>query len=740
RVLSGEIDRKDTFTETETSNSETGNFERETDVEGEVTGTRTVNGSTTAFTEAVDQVVTQDGNYVDGDIDMTVTGDGRYDALVEHTDTSNAATSTTGNLDYSPTGVPMLMGAPPTLPTAGGTEGLAAVQAAAVASYAVSATGSLSGAAFRGPQASLVNSIVPGSSLSGSAMQQQYAMLGTNAIEQYCFPAGTEILMADGDAKRIEEIETGDIVASANVATEALIAASADGMTEAERPTLQAGTVSETYHNGPQQLLHVHLGDSSIPTTDGHPFFVVTENEDRDAENGRWVLARDLSPGDRLTTATGDILTVTAITRDQGPAVPVFNFCVEEHHNYHVRLPGTDHFVLVHNDSFGLYTYGHALVPVVIEAINDWVSDIADQAQAMIDWISENTLIDEFFSAVIDVGIGIANFVTDVINVGVGIVGGVVSLVNQDLGESIINTAIQGIRDNTLFGVSSVNIAIAGLSAVATIATFGTAGAVILFAGAAFGVADAYIRADLGGKTFTFNAAFEGMINGITNPFGVSFGVVGGAIAVANHGPGSRADILKAYEYGNRAGTALGTIVGGLAMTGRAAYLRSGSMGYAMKAMAPGAIGGVGGFAYGQMTGRDFATSMEIASVTSMVMDLGSALFIKCFVAGTPVWVPVQGDAETWAAVSQPGTLAGAGTSNAELAAGISLAVLTSVAFAALIKPRDEEEELDDEARQRAGVDSVFGISDESWKDLADVMWSEPHGDWNQRRRLRFGN
>ena len=159
--------------------------------------------------------------------------------------------------------------------------------------------------------------------------------------------------------------------------------------------------------------------------------------------------------------------------------------------------------------------------------------------------------------------------VTDSLNYVVEFVGMGVSLVNEDVGQSIIDVAIEGRENNTLFGVSASTVGIAAISAVATVATFGVStGVTILLVGAAYGIADAYIRADLEGRAFTFNSAFEGLINGVTNPFGVTFGVIGGAIAVAHNGPGTSEDLLRAYEYGNRAGTALGTIVGGLAMTG----------------------------------------------------------------------------------------------------------------------------------------------------------------------------
>jgi hypothetical protein len=182
----------------------------------------------------------------------------------------------------------------------------------------------------------------------------------------------------------------------------------------------------------------------------------------------------------------------------------------------------------------------------------------------------------------------------------------------------------------------------------------------------------------------------------------------------------------------------LGSIVGGLAMTGRAAFLRSGSMSYAMKAMAPGAIGAVGGIAYGQMTGKDLATTLEIGSAVSMVFDIGSSLFIKCFIAETPVWVPAQGDGSLYA---HPELLAHADATDASIAqigAGISLAILTSLSFSALMRPAKSNDEEDEEERRHSSIDSVFGSRDDTWKDLADVLWSDPHGPPQRRQKLGF--
>ena len=739
-VFSVDLSGEDTFTETETTNSETGVFTRETDVDGSVAGTRTVDGTTTTVAEAVDQIVEQSGNYIDGDISISFTGNGRYDELVEYGDTSNAVTGTPGMLDHSPTGVPLFMGSPPSLPTAGGPENVQAIAAAAISSIAVDQTGTMAAAGFRGAQSAAIASINPGSSISGSGLMTQYVMAGAEAVDQYCFPAGTEVLMADGTAKRIEEIVAGDQVASANV--HAMQLSGAPGLDHlgswaftphGDRNT--AGLVSETYHNAPQQLLEIHLGDSKIRTTAGHPFFVV----DRDIQDsGKWILAQDLLPGDELLSADGLPLTISAVTRDESPAVPVYNFCVAEQHNYHVRLPETDHFVLVHNDSFGLYTYGNALVPVLIEELTDWAEGVATRTQEMVDFVQNHPWIFNFKETLMgEVTTILSNALTDVLNGGVYLVGVNMSLYGfTDTGAWLMNAALDGMRDNTLFGVTGTTLVMAGMAAASTVATFGTAGAFMLFVGASYGVVDAYLRADLSGKTFTINQAFKGAIGGISNPFGATFGVWGGTISMIASGGGTKTELLEAYNFGHRAGSALGSIVGGLAATGVDAFKRSqGDLGYTALAVMPGTLAAVGGATFGHLFGLDLAKSMEFATSVSDVTDLTSVLFIKCFVAQTPVWIPSARSARLLASGEGTPTVIGATVdtaadpSSSQLAAGVSIAVLATVSFTALVATPKREDDEDEERERERCVDSVFGTPEKSWQELADLMWSDPHAD-----------
>jgi len=154
----------------------------------------------------------------------------------------------------------------------------------------------------------------------------------------YCFAAGTLVLMADGSRKPIEKIEAGEMVLAVP-----------DTDPEAEP---RACRVLEVYHNAPARLLAVRIagqgdvsGGDAVFTTAEHPFYV----------GGRgWTKAEDLRAGDRLRTWEGAWVRVRSI-QSTGRTEPVFNLRVTTGRTYFVgRLDGA--LVLVHNDSSGTAT------------------------------------------------------------------------------------------------------------------------------------------------------------------------------------------------------------------------------------------------------------------------------------------------------------------------------------------------------------------------------------------------
>lgn len=142
------------------------------------------------------------------------------------------------------------------------------------------------------------------------------------------FVPGTEVLMADGTSKPIEEVRVGDQVLATDPVT---------GKTAVQ-------TVAATIAgNGTKHLVDITIetGDedtSVLTATDGHPFWVTNRNA--------WIDAGDLQPGDQVLTPTGAIQQITAIRTWTG-LQRVHNLTVSDTHTYFVLAGDTP--VLVHN-------------------------------------------------------------------------------------------------------------------------------------------------------------------------------------------------------------------------------------------------------------------------------------------------------------------------------------------------------------------------------------------------------
>ena len=107
-----------------------------------------------------------------------------------------------------------------------------------------------------------------------------------------------------------------------------------------------------------------------IETTDGHPFWVVTDEPDLEraakdisdglyhgnleiTEHGYWVEAKDLQVGDVFLGASGELSTLVQTCREEYvDGIAVYNFAVDGNHDYFV-ISRDDQFgqtcILVHN-------------------------------------------------------------------------------------------------------------------------------------------------------------------------------------------------------------------------------------------------------------------------------------------------------------------------------------------------------------------------------------------------------
>jgi hypothetical protein len=136
-----------------------------------------------------------------------------------------------------------------------------------------------------------------------------------------CFTAGTLIRTPHGD-RPIETLRAGDKVWAHDLAT------GHDAL----------HLVTQTFARTTSTLYRLTIDGHRVTTTDEHPFMVA---------NMGWILARDLQPGDILTTPQGTVTLDRIDVEHTDHPTAVHNIHVENHHTYYV-LAG-HHPVLVHN-------------------------------------------------------------------------------------------------------------------------------------------------------------------------------------------------------------------------------------------------------------------------------------------------------------------------------------------------------------------------------------------------------
>ncbi|WP_435884309.1 RHS repeat-associated core domain-containing protein [Streptomyces anulatus] len=165
--------------------------------------------------------------------------------------------------------------------------------------------------------------------------------LATCAV-RHSFVAGTEVAMADGTSKPIEQVEVVDQVLATDPVT---------GRTQA-REVVATITKDDDKHYTRLTITTPH-GEAGITATDHHPFW----NPDAQA----WVNAADLESGTRLLTADGTVATVDNV-RHYRTSGRTFDLTVAGVHTYYVLAGQTP--VLVHNSNCDLpagYTSSPAL-------------------------------------------------------------------------------------------------------------------------------------------------------------------------------------------------------------------------------------------------------------------------------------------------------------------------------------------------------------------------------------------
>ncbi|KQX50835.1 hypothetical protein ASE09_12435 [Streptomyces sp. Root66D1] len=143
----------------------------------------------------------------------------------------------------------------------------------------------------------------------------------------HSFLPGTEVLMADGTRKKIEDVEVGDTVATTDVETGK----------KAEKKVLET---IRTEDDKDFTEITVATGEtlSSIIATDTHPFWVPALKE--------WVPAGNLKIGHWLRTSAGTLVQITALDH-YAKRQRTHDLTIEDIHAYYVLAGATP--VLVHN-------------------------------------------------------------------------------------------------------------------------------------------------------------------------------------------------------------------------------------------------------------------------------------------------------------------------------------------------------------------------------------------------------
>ncbi|PKV77095.1 RHS repeat-associated core domain-containing protein [Streptomyces sp. TLI_146] len=163
----------------------------------------------------------------------------------------------------------------------------------------------------------------------GSAGARGWGSKKTSPCRPHSFPTDTEVLMADGTHKAIEDIAVGDIVATTDTSSGKTV----------DKPVV-AKISTEGDKNFTELTLHSGETSSRIVATDTHPFWV--------PDLKRWVQASDLKPGQLLRTSSGAYIQIFAVkhfTQKQRTN----DLTVGDIHAYYVLSGATP--VLVHNCS-----------------------------------------------------------------------------------------------------------------------------------------------------------------------------------------------------------------------------------------------------------------------------------------------------------------------------------------------------------------------------------------------------
>ncbi|MGW3398463.1 polymorphic toxin-type HINT domain-containing protein [Streptomyces hydrogenans] len=180
-----------------------------------------------------------------------------------------------------------------------------------------------------------------GESLAGGLGARSLALKPRSSSKGGCpnsFVAGSEVLLADGSVKKIEEVATGERV----LATDPV-----SGETAVETVTSLIKTDADKEYV--ELKVAAAGGVSLVVSTKHHPFWSESEQ--------KWIDAGDLRPGMSLRTDGGSAVEVVSARTYLARAV-TYNLTVSDLHTYYVLAGETP--VLVHNSNCGVRPHDKA--------------------------------------------------------------------------------------------------------------------------------------------------------------------------------------------------------------------------------------------------------------------------------------------------------------------------------------------------------------------------------------------
>jgi hypothetical protein len=178
----------------------------------------------------------------------------------------------------------------------------------------------------------------PGLALGGGGGKSAQGIIAKICGRGHSFTPETEVKLADGSTKKIEDLETGDEVLATDPET---------GSTE--NRTVLATIIGKGDKNLTELTLDTGQTTGTIIATDHHPFWSPSAHA--------WVNAADLNPGMTLRTDTAAVVTLRAV-RDFQQKLEVRNLTIDGIHTYYVLAGNTP--VLVHNSACSTFGFKDA--------------------------------------------------------------------------------------------------------------------------------------------------------------------------------------------------------------------------------------------------------------------------------------------------------------------------------------------------------------------------------------------